>query len=262
MSPITELIDAHAHLIWPTLFNQVEDIVVRAKNKNIRTIINTGIKYDDFEPCLELCHRFPEIHNIIGIHPEEAIQPDLNLQQFKRQFQTHVKDFLALGEIGLDFLQVRDSTLRKLQEVIFREQLEFAIEMQKPVVIHCRWAEKHAVNILEEGQYSDLPGVLLHCFTGAEKYIARSLDHNNWFFTIPTSVYYKPLNQRIAERLPLEKIMLETDSPFLQPKPEFELNEPQYLTYAAEKVSELKGSSVEEVARITTQNCKTFFHFE
>ena len=260
MPPLKELVDAHAHLIWPTLFNQIDKVIERAQNKGITTIINTGIKYDDFEPCLALAQQFPIIKNIIGIHPEEAVQPDLDVNLFKNRYKKHEKEFLALGEIGLDFLQVRDTQLRKLQEKIFRDQLNFALEMQKPVVIHCRWAEKHAVNILEEGKYSDIPGVLLHCFIGAEKYIARSLDHDNWYFTIPTSVCYKKINQEVAKRIPIDKIMLETDSPFLQPKPEFEINEPQYLTYSLDKLSILKNISQDKIAEITTKNCKKFFN--
>ncbi|UYP48736.1 D-aminoacyl-tRNA deacylase [Candidatus Lokiarchaeum ossiferum] len=262
MPVLKEIIDAHAHLIWPTLLKQVDQVIKRAQKQGITTIINTGIKYDDFEPCLRLGKQFPIIKNIIGIHPEEAVQPDVDVKLFKDHFRKHSEEFLALGEIGLDYLQVRDSSLRKFQEQIFRDQLDFAIEMQKPVVIHCRWAEKHAVNILEEEKYSDLPGVLLHCFIGAEKYIARSLEHDNWYFTIPTSVYYKKINQEIAKRLPIEKIMLETDAPFLQPKPEFEVNEPQYLKFSIEKISTLKNISKDDIAEITTHNCKSFFNLK
>jgi TatD DNase family protein len=255
------LIDAHAHLIWPDLLKDIDKIMLNASNAGISHVINAGISIADFDPCLKLGKKYSSIKNIIGIHPESSIVPAEEFEVFKKKFIENQDDFVALGEIGLDFLQIRDKSLRKVQERIFRKQLKLAIELQKPVVIHCRWAEKHAVNILEESQYSDLAGVLLHCFVGADKYINRALEHENWMFTVPTSVYYKKLNQTIASKIPLEKMMLETDAPFLKPKADLKQNEPQYLIYSVEKLSEMKEIAESEIASITTANCRNFFNF-
>jgi TatD DNase family protein len=227
--------------------------------KKVDLIINIGIAPEDFEKCLNLQKEFPaNIKNAIGIHPE--LSPNLlnYVETFKSQFRDHIQDFVGVGEIGLDFLAVKDHAQRIESEKVFRSLLDFATEIQKPVIIHCRNAEKQAIKILKE--YPHLSGVLLHCFGGPEKFVSEALDMG-WYFTIPTSIFFKKIHQDLAARVPIDRILLESDSPFLAPSPDISMNEPQYVVRVAQEIAKIKEISFEEVASITTQNVKHFFKF-
>ncbi len=258
--PKNEFIDAHAHLLWPSLLQDIQQLIDSANRQGVKAIINIGINSEEFDSCIALHKKFPSVFNGIGIHPEEAIAADPKLETFITLFRKHRDHFVGIGEIGLDYWQVKDPLLRKKQEEIFRAQLTLAVELQKPVIIHCRDAEKPAIAILEEAAYSSIPGVLLHCFGGSQKYLDRALTHENWMFTIPTSVVYKKLHRILAMRVPITRIMLETDSPFLKPYPELSRNEPQYVVAVAREVASLKDIPLEDVAMQTTANVKAFFH--
>lgn len=254
-----EWIDAHSHLLWPSIYSQVEEIVENAQKKGVTTIINIGIQTAEIPKCLQLQEQFPHVYQGIGLHPEESVAPQGDVEQFIREFRKVHTKFVALGEIGLDFWQVKDSSLRLLQEQSFRRQLDLACEIQKPVVIHCRNAEKQAIQILEESQYDQIPRVLLHCFGGVQKHLEQALTHENWYFTIPTSVVYKKIHRILAMKVPLGKILLETDAPFLKPFKELEINEPQYVIEVGKEVAKLKEIDITEVAKITSATTRFFY---
>lgn len=258
---MNEFIDAHAHLIWPSLQERADIVLDKASRVGVHFVINCGVQIEDFLPCVALSQKYSMVKNIIGLHPGFSINPANNLASFIEQFQKFKSFFIGIGEIGLDFLELKDQSCRKKSEEIFRGMLSFASEMQLPVVIHCRNAEKQAIKILEEDQFSSIPGVLMHCFGGAEKFILESLDHQNWYFTIPTSIIFKKIHQNLAKRVPIERMMLETDCPFLSPIPDEEINEPKNVIIAAEEVVKIKDISLEEVAGATSRNCRTFFNF-
>lgn len=258
---MNEFIDAHAHLIWPSLYKNIDGVLAKASKAGIVSIINCGVQLQDFEACVELSKRYLCVKNIIGIHPGFSINDVNNPTVFKDKFHQFKEFFIGVGEIGLDFLEIKDHQNRAKSEKIFRDMLDFASETKMPVVIHCRNAEKQAIRILEEKQFENIPGVLLHCFGGAEKFVHQSLDHHNWYFTIPTSIIFKPLHQNLAKIVPIERILLETDCPFLSPDPNIEINEPQYVIKAAEEVAKIKALEIHDVAAITTSNCRKFFKF-
>jgi TatD DNase family protein len=253
-----KLIDAHAHLLWPNLLSKIDDIMEHAKKGNIINIINSAVGIDEFELCFNLKKKYPEIENTIGIHPEFALEKKNDAAKFKDIFFQHLENFVAIGEIGLDFLVFKDSAERVKITEIFKVMLEIANEAQKPIVIHCRNSEKQAIKILETGSYSDIPGVLMHCFGGDQKWIDACIDHN-WCFSIPTSIVYKKLHQNLARTVPLELIMLETDSPFLPPSSDYPYNEPVNVKFVAEEIAKIKEIPIQEVAQTTTTNCRKFF---
>ncbi|WP_457557047.1 TatD family hydrolase [Candidatus Harpocratesius sp.] len=255
-----EFIDAHAHLLWPSLLPNINHIISAAAMNHVYRIINIGINYDDLMACLNLQEKFINVFNVVGLHPEESIKENTNWASFKDALFKYKDKFVGIGEIGLDYWETKDLTLRKQQEEFFRRQLDLAQELQKPVVIHCRNAEKQAIKILLESQYQDIPGVLLHCFGGAQKYLDIALTQDNWMFTIPTSVVYKKIHRILAMKVPLEQILLETDSPFLKPYSSLSYNEPQYVVYAAQEIAYLKEISLDDVAFQTTINSEKFFN--
>ncbi|MCF2140769.1 MAG: TatD family hydrolase [Candidatus Lokiarchaeota archaeon] len=254
-----EFIDSHAHLLWPTLLHKIDQIISAAEKNHVYRIINIGINYDDLIACLNLQEKFNNVFNVVGLHPEESIKANANWELFKAALFRYTKKFVGIGEIGLDYWETKDLTLRKRQEEFFRRQLDLAQELQKPVVIHCRNAEKQAIKILLESRYQDIPGVLLHCFGGAQKYLDIALTQDNWMFTVPTSVVYKKIHRILAMKVPLGRILLETDSPFLKPYSSLLHNSPQYVVYAAQEIAYLKEISLEDVAFQTTINSEKFF---
>lgn len=254
-----ELIDAHAHLTWSNLEPFWDSIISAALTADVKYIINVGVFQVDFTKAFTLQEKYPEIiRNIIGIHPEFSLTNSVDYDAFITSFEHNRTKFDAIGEIGLDFLAIKDSALRLQTEAIFRKMLDFAIVMQKPVVIHCRFAEKQAIRILKE--YKDLSGVLLHCFSGAPKFIQEAIDQQ-WYFTIPTAIAFKKIFQDLAKTVPLDRILLESDAPFLAPSPELEFNEPKYVRGVAEEIARIKGYTIQEVAAITTSNTHRFFKF-
>ncbi len=254
------LIDAHAHLIWPDLYKHINKHLTQAKEDGIEFIINCGIQNSDFREALSLQEKYPNmIGTIMGVHPEVCLGSENDLNAFKSMFRRHKGHILGLGEIGLDYLAVKDKKKRKETKRIFRDLLSFAVEMKLPVIIHCRHSEKPAIRILEEDQFSSIPKVLMHCFSGPKLYLEKALAHENWFFTVPTSVCYKKVHQNLARLVPLDKMMLETDAPFLKPKKEMEMNIPSNVYLSAEKIAEIKGVSIREVGEKTTKNSKDFF---
>ena len=251
-------IDSHAHITWPDFFPYIDKIIQDAKMHNISEIINLGVGLCDFRVCLELREKSPIFYNAIGIHPEFSLDPKNDPDDFIAKISKYKKEFIAIGEIGLDFLVIKDHRERNISEAIFRKMLNFAVEIQKPIVIHCRNAEKQTLKILEESQYSDIKGVVLHCFGGAPKFIQQALNHDNWYFTIPTSVIFKNLHQKLAESVPVERMMLESDAPFLSPFPE-KMNLPSNVLLSAEKIAKMKDMSLDEVLVHTNSNVKVFY---
>lgn len=254
-----EFIDAHAHLLWPTLLPDLPQVIEAAEKVRVNRIINIGINFEDLNTILQFPPEYSQVFHVIGMHPEESIKAENNWDIFESKLKENVDRFVGIGEIGLDYWETKEDALRKKQEVFFRKQLELAVELDKPVVIHCRNAEKPAIKILQEAKYSDIPGVLLHCFGGSQKFLEMALARDNWVFTVPTSVVHKKIHRLLALKVPLDKILLETDAPFLKPYQNLPRNEPQYVVYGAQEIAYLKEISLEEVARQTTANAMRFF---
>jgi TatD DNase family protein len=257
-----EWIDAHAHLIWPTIWEQIDRILEEAKQEGIKYIVNIGVNLNDFTKCLQLQKKSSMIINAIGMHPTEGLNQSERMDDFITQFRQYSSQFAAIGEIGLDYYEIKLKEQRAEQEKIFRMQLDLAVSLNKPIIIHCRNAEKKAIEILTESQYCAIPKVLMHCFTGPEIYIKKALEQENWYFTIPTSVVYKKYLQTIVKLVPLSRMMLETDTPFLSPFKDGSLNKPSNIKLSAQIISEIKSCPLDQVANITTQNAKIFFNIQ
>jgi len=254
-----EFIDSHAHLSWPEFDSIIGTVIDHAIISHVNTIINVGVFDHDFPRVLELQKKYSKnIKTIIGIHPEFSFDPPNRIERFKSQFLSHKEEFIGLGELGLDYLAIKDHAQREQMEKTFREMLQFATDVQLPIVIHCRNAEKQALKILDE--FPHLKGVCLHCFGGPEKFIDHGLQ-NGWYFTIPTSIAFKKIHRDLAQRVPIDRIMLESDAPFLSPFPDVKVNEPCNVVEVAKTLTQIKGLPLEEIARITTKNVHQFFNF-
>jgi len=247
--------DTHAHLDFPHFDEDREEVIARALKAGVCRIINVGADIASSKAAIALAESHPFIHAAVGIHPHDAhTLTDESLQELA-ELAKHPK-VVAIGEIGLDFY--RRYCPHDVQRRAFRRQLDLARELGKPVVIHARAAHEEVLSILEEK--GPLPGVM-HCFSGSLE-IARRALKLGLFVSVAGPVTFKNARKLplIVREVPLEKLLIETDCPYLAPHPfRGKRNEPSHLPLIAEAVARIKGTTTEEVARITTLNASNLF---
>lgn len=236
------MIDTHAHL----------DILCDV-DKEIDKIILAGARIEDSKNNLILGKKYPEKLLItVGIHPQEINDSPAELKEIVKK---NYKDIVAIGECGLDFSSDTD---RKKQEKIFRVQIELAKKYKLPLIIHARKAVDEVIQILKE--YKDLSGVF-HCYAGGIKRIKKVIELGlNWYFGIDGNVTYEEGLIDVVKNIPKDRLILETDSPYLSPIPfRGETNSPKNMVYIYKKVAEIWNKSFEETEKIIDGNAKELF---
>ncbi len=249
-----ELIDSHAHIYLPEFDGDREAIIEKAKNEGILRIIMPAIDLSTHTEMLAVEQQFSECIAMMGLHPcsvkdnykEELTVVENYLQQ---------RNFAAIGEIGLDFYW--DKTFTNEQYHCFHRQIEMALEHNFPIVIHSRNAVDECIAVVE--QYPGLRGIF-HCFSGSLEQ-AKRIIKAGFFLGIGGVVTFKNSGlDKVIQEITFDKILLETDAPFLAPVPHRgKRNESSYLKLIVEKISEIKQLSVAEVAEITTANARKIF---
>lgn len=254
------LADAHAHLDEPEMRPDQEAVVTRARQAGVELIINVGISRKNCQQVLETANRYPQVFAALGVHPH-------GVKSLKRQDLEHLADLaahpkvVAVGEIGLDFYRRRSP--EEVQKHWFRELLEWAGDIRKPVVIHTREATAETLGILQELR-PRLPGGVMHCFGGSLAEAQAFLDLGFFlsFSGVLTYPKAEPLRQ-VAKQLPLDRLLVETDCPYLAPQEwRGKRNEPAYVLATARTLAELHGLALEELARQTWRNTLAAFGLE
>ena len=251
------LVDSHAHLDLPEFDDDRNEVIKRAKENGIDYILNIGINSESCRKAITLADSYDFIYASIGIHPHDAKDVDEDTYAVLKSLANN-KKVLAFGEIGLDFY--RNLSPKGIQIKRFREQINLANELKLPVVIHNRDAHKETLEILKEEGAKNLGGII-HCFSG-DYSMAKSCIDMGFYISIPGTITFpKAVElQEIVKKLPLSKILIETDCPFLTPVPyRGKRNEPSFVRYVAEKIASLKDTPLEEVAEITSQNFRSLF---
>ncbi|MFZ2088331.1 MAG: TatD family hydrolase [Desulfobaccales bacterium] len=254
------LADAHAHLDEPQLRDHKEAVLGRARDAGVGLIVNIGIGQENSRQVVETAERYPEVFATVGVHPHGASSISQDDLEVLSRLAAHPK-VVAVGEIGLDFYRRRSP--EKVQEHWFREQLALAHELRKIVVIHTREATAATLRILREGR-RELRGGIMHCFQGSLDEAQAFLDLGLFLSFSGTLTFPKaePL-RRVARRLPLDRVLVETDCPYLAPQPwRGKVNEPAYVVATATTLAELQGLSLEETARLTWQSTLAAFHLD
>lgn len=240
-------VDSHCHLDFEQFDNDREQVIKRLKDCT-EFAVNAGINPDHNQKTLELASEHDEIKPALGIHPVYTDSFD-QIEQVKQQIRENSP--VAVGEVGLDHHHITDTDERKKQEKVFIEMVNLAEEQDLPVVVHSREAERKAYRILKDTK----TGVFLHCFNGKPE-LAKKAAENGIKIGVTTQVLYSSRVQSITKEISLENILLETDSPYLY---RGERNEPVNVQESAEKIAGLKGTTVEEVVKKTTQNAENFY---
>ena len=268
------LVDTHSHLNFKAYDSDWEDVIQRTQKEGV-VCIDVGTKYETSKNAIELAEKYDNIYASIGMHPihiktdlmklkmdeEEGAFEPLGEEFDKEKYKVLAKSkkVVAIGEIGLDYYykpktKSRQEAFKEKQKQVFIQQLELAEELNLPVIIHCRSAFDDLYGILKTRK---LKGVI-HCFSGNWEEAQRYLDLG--FYLGINGIIYKLDLKDVIEKAPLDKILLETDCPYLTPpKAGVERNEPIFVKYIAETVAETKKISLEQVAEITTKNAKELF---
>ena len=257
MTAQPELIDSHAHLDMPRFSADRDEVMARARQAGITRIVTVGIDALSSRRAVDLAHEHSGVFAAVGIHPEEARNSIPDDIEYLAELAGH-PGVVAVGEIGLDFY--RDYEPRERQVEVFRWQLDLAARLKMPVVIHSRQAEAELVPILKvwlAKHPADRPGII-HCFNGA---LATAREYLALGFYISLGGYIGYPSARaireVVKELPIDRILLETDSPFLPPQSHRgQRNEPAYVAETARELASIKGLSLEEVAGATTENVK------
>ena len=247
-----KLFDAHAHLGAAEFAEDLPAVLTRAEAVGVCGIVAVGETLEDAERILALAERHPLIRPAAGLYPTilDLAAAD-TLIAFARR---HADRLVALGEVGLDHWVVKDEAGWKTQEEILARFVSLSNELDLPLNVHSRSAGRHAIAFLKE---RGARRVLMHAFDGKASTAAEGVQAG-YFFSIPPSVVRSPQKQKLVRHLPLEGLLLETDSPVLGADPTVR-NEPRNVTVACEAVAALKGISPDEVARITTDNARRLF---
>ena len=253
-----DLLDSHAHLDGEKFADDRAAVVERALASGVVKIITMGDSLESSARSVALTEEFESVYAAVGIHPEE-VQPMTAATDDQLAAWTAQEKVVAIGEIGLDYYWEKDEEKRALQRAIFVRQLDLARQLRLPVCIHDREAHGDMMKILKtEGR--GLRGVL-HCYSGSWE-MAAELLKGDWYFGIDGPLTYKNAAKlpEIVQRLPAERILVETDSPYLSPMPfRGKRNEPAHVLYVAKKAAELRGESLEAFARATRENTRDLY---
>ena len=255
------IIDTHIHLDGEEFKDDLPAVIERARTAGVSKVFIPAIDMKSVSTIADVCRKYPSYaYPMLGLHPEEVRADYAEILQEMRKLLDESKDYIAIGEVGLDFYWSRE--FEKEQLMAFEEQVKWSVETHLPLIIHCRKAQNEMVHILRRYQ-KDLPGGVFHCFTGNEKEAEELLSFDNFVLGIGGVLTFKKSNlPETLKNVPLNRIVLETDAPYMAPVPmRGQRNESAFLVYIMAKIAETKCVSEDEVATVTTANVKRIFGF-
>ena len=255
---MTSFIDTHCHL--DILESTPEETIIEAKQAGVQRMVTIAVDEPSLDFVSSTVQEFPAVYGSVGFHPHDASKLTKSLLQKIRQLAEEQHKLIAIGEIGLDYHYMNSPA--EIQQQAFRKQLQLAVELNLPVILHSREAETDTLNILQEFPVPS-HGVA-HSFTSSIE-MARTLVEMGWYLGINGIVTFKNAEdlRKVVRWLPLERLLLETDSPFLAPIPfRGKPNKPAHIPAIATFIAELRDISLEELARQTTANAQHLFNFD
>ena len=253
-STFEAIVDSHAHLTCKEVLPEADALVERAAKEGVTQIVNICTDQASLEGGLTLSKRHPKIYNTAATTPHDV---EADGEAFFPLVEGSVDHLVAIGETGLDYYY--EHSPKKLQQHFLERYFELALRAQLPIVYHCRDAFEDLFAMADK-HYRDRPA-LLHCFTGSIEEARGCLDRG-WYVSFSGIITYKKSEalREVVKYLPLERILIETDTPYLAPQSNRgKRNEPAYIVETAAKIAEIKGCTEEEVARVTADNARQFF---
>lgn len=254
------LFDTHVHLNAWQFKEDREETIQRAFNAGVTHMTVVGFDHETIPLAIEIAEQYETIYAAIGWHPVDAIDMTDKELTWIEELSEHPK-VVAIGEMGLDYHW--DKSPKDVQAEVFRKQIRLAKKLDMPIIIHNREATEDIIQILEEEKAHTVGGIM-HCYNDSVQYVDRCLDMN-FYISLGGPVTFKnaPLPKEVAKEVPLDRLLIETDAPYLAPHPNRgKRNEPAYVKLVAEKIAELRGITLEEVAEATTKNAIHVYNIE
>lgn len=252
------LIDTHVHLNADQYEGEVDDVITHAKENGVEKFVVIGFDRKTIQRTMDLIEEYDEVYGVIGWHPVDAIDCTDEDLEWIESLASHEK-IVAIGEIGLDYHW--DKSPKDVQEAVFIKQIELAKRVNLPIVIHNRDAEEDAIRILEENDAKTVGGIMHSFHNGTDEQIDRVLDMG-FYVSLAGVITFKNAKRpkEVAQYVPLNRLVVETDAPYLTPHPyRGKRNEPKLVRLVAEELAELRGISIEEVEKATTENAKRIY---
>ncbi len=247
------LFDVHAHLNSEQFKQDLSEVIERAKKSGVSYIIENGLDLESNKKALELSNRFSIIKPSLGLYPTDAVKLTNEQIEETLNFIRQNKDkIIAIGEVGLDFNEGRETESK--QREIFQKIIKLAEEIKKPVIVHSRKAEEKCIEILES---SNLKRIIFHCFNGNFK-LVKKIEENKWHLSIPPIILRSLHFQGVVQLVSINNLLTETDSPYLAPPPKTR-NEPAFVKFSVEKISEIKNLTFEDTKSLLFRNFQNIF---
>ena len=252
-----ELVDSHTHLMDEAFENDIENVIQNAQDNFVTTMINVGYSEETSHQAIEVANQYDFIYATIGMHPDECnVEVDVS---FLKNLAKNPK-VVAIGEVGLDYHY--DTTNKEMQKKYFIEQIKIANELKLPVCIHSRDADMDILEILKNHKIEN--GFVMHCFSSSLEVLKEMLKLDA-YISLAGPVTFKNAKGLldVAREVPMDKLLIETDAPYLTPEPNRgKRNEPANVRYTAQKIAEIRGTSLEELANKTSENAKKFYQID
>ncbi|MFI3209913.1 MAG: TatD family hydrolase [Peptostreptococcaceae bacterium] len=255
------LFDSHAHLNDSRFDEDREELISSLKENNVELVVNVGADIKTSIESIELAKKYDFIYASVGVHPHDVSDLDENTIDILRNLSNSNEKVVAIGEIGLDYYY--DNSPRELQKKWFIEQIKLANELKLPIIIHDRDAHQDTFDIIKEYKNDEI-GCVIHCYSGSLEF-AKEYIKMNCYISIPGTVTFKNnvKTLEVVKEIPLEYLLIETDSPYLTPVPyRGKRNNPSYVQFVADKIAQERGISYETVCEVTKENAKKLFNIK
>ena len=252
------MIDSHCHLDHEPLLSDLSNVLKRSKNVGIKKLLTISTSFESFSRIKDIVNKDEIIYGTVGIHPHESDTNTITKNEIVKSLKENPK-IIGIGETGLDYYY--NNSDKEKQITSFKTHIEAAIECDVPIIIHSRDAEDDTFNILNEYKGHN-PRILMHCFTGSKKFSEKLLTLNSYFSASGIITFKNSIDlQNTFKIIPLERLLIETDSPYLAPVPNRgKKNEPSFIKYTAEKLASIKDISYTEIVQTTTSNFNNLFY--
>lgn len=249
-------IDSHCHINFPELADNLDEVLANMRANQVTHALCVSVDLGKFPQILSLAEQHDNIYASVGVHPDHELEDEPTQSELVRLAQ-HPK-VVAIGETGLDYYRLQGDL--EWQRMRFRTHIRAAVECNKPLIVHTRSASADTLRLMQE-EGADQVGGVMHCFTESLE-VAQAAIEMNFYISLSGIVTFKKALElkEVASRIPLERMLIETDSPYLAPVPfRGKLNQPGYVKYVAEEIAKLRGITADEVGEATSANFRKLF---
>ena len=249
-------IDSHCHINFPEIANNIDEVLANMQTNQVSNALCVSVDLDKFPEILALAEKHDNIYASVGVHPDYELVNEPTQSELVR-LANHPK-VIAIGETGLDYFRLQGDL--EWQRNRFRTHIRAAVETNKPLIIHTRSASADTLRLMQE-EGANRPGGVMHCFTESMEVALAAIEMNFYISFSGIVTFKKALElKEVAKHIPLDSMLIETDSPYLAPVPfRGKMNQPSYVKHVAEEIAKLRGISVEEVGEATTANFRKLF---